>query len=196
MTDIIPQPRPARRAGRPAPPERRAESDAAAADAARHLGMVELLFFAYRDFTGEADHVLAAFGFGRAHHRVLHFVRRNPGLSVAELLDILRITKQSLNRVLKHLRDEGYIEQRTGRADGRVRELHVSDKGADLADRLMSMQQARVAAALAPLGAKGVDGAEAFLRAMISPEHRGLVGRPPQVPGREPSDEDTSRETP
>src|ERR1700720_1552115 len=71
--------------------------------------IIELLFFAYRDFVGDADHELEAFGFGRAHHRVLHFVHRYPGLKVADLLDVLRITKQSLGRVLKQLLDEGYI---------------------------------------------------------------------------------------
>src|SRR5215468_3967607 len=74
--------------------------------------LIELLFFAYRDFVGDADEILARFGFGRAHHRVLHFVNRNPGMKVAELLDILKITKQSLGRVLKQLLDEGYVEQK------------------------------------------------------------------------------------
>jgi DNA-binding MarR family transcriptional regulator len=71
--------------------------------------LIELLFFAYRDFVGDPDEVLAKLGFGRAHHRVLHFVNRNPGMKVAELLDVLRITKQSLGRVLKQLIDEGYV---------------------------------------------------------------------------------------
>src|SRR6195952_4048136 len=76
--------------------------------------IIELLFFAYRDFVGDADHVLEEFGFGRAHHRVIHFVHRYPGLKVADLLDVLRITKQSLGRVLKQLLDEGYIVQKAG----------------------------------------------------------------------------------
>src|SRR3954470_19322530 len=76
--------------------------------------IIELLFFAYRDFVGDADHVLEEFGFGRAHHRVMHFVHRYPGLKVADLLRVLRITKQSLGRVLKQLLDEGYIVQRAG----------------------------------------------------------------------------------
>ena len=79
--------------------------------------IIELLFFAYRDFVGDADHELEAFGFGRAHHRVMHFVHRYPGLKVADLLDVLRITKQSLGRVLKQLLDEGYIVQKTGNND-------------------------------------------------------------------------------
>src|SRR6478736_5495886 len=76
--------------------------------------IIELLFFAYRDFVGDPDHVLAKLGFGRAHHRVLHFVNRNPGMKVADLLDILKITKQSLGRVLKQLVDEGYVIQKEG----------------------------------------------------------------------------------
>jgi hypothetical protein len=83
--------------------------------------IIELLFFAYRDFVGDADHVLEEFGFGRAHHRVVHFVTRYPGLKVADLLDVLRITKQSLGRVLKQLLDEGYIIQKAGDNDRRQR---------------------------------------------------------------------------
>ena len=86
--------------------------------------IIELLFFAYRDFVGDADNELEAFGFGRAHHRVLHFVFRYPGLKVADLLDVLRITKQSLGRVLKQLLDEGYIVQKTGNNDRRQRLLY------------------------------------------------------------------------
>src|SRR5271168_5039234 len=83
------------------------------------IACIELFYFAYRDFTCDPDAILAQYGFGRAHHRVLHFVHRNPGLKVAELLDVLRITKQSLGRVLKQLLDEGYILQRTGNNDRR-----------------------------------------------------------------------------
>ena len=90
--------------------------------------LIELLFFAYRDFVGDPDRILADYGFGRAHHRVLHFVQRRPGLTIAELLDILQITKQSLNRVLKELVEKGYIEQRTGRQDKRQRQVFL-DRG-------------------------------------------------------------------
>src|SRR5262245_41601907 len=90
--------------------------------------IIELLFFAYRDFVGDADHELEAFGFGRAHHRVMHFVHRYPGLKVADLLDVLRITKQSLGRVLKQLLDEGYIIQKTGNNDRRQRLLYATPK--------------------------------------------------------------------
>ena len=102
--------------------------------------VIELLFFAYRDFVGDADAVLAKFGFGRAHHRVLHFVNRNPGMKVAELLGILKITKQSLGRVLKQLIDEGYVEQKEGATDRRQRLLFVTAKGESLALKLAGLR--------------------------------------------------------
>ena len=95
--------------------------------------LIELLFFAYRDFVADPDHALEIYGFGRAHHRVLHFVDRNPDLTVAELLDILKITKQSLARVLKDLVDQGFILQREGREDRRQRLLATTSKGKQLA---------------------------------------------------------------
>src|SRR3984885_10282688 len=98
--------------------------------------LIELLFFAYRDFVGDPDEVLAKLGFGRAHHRVLHFVNRNPDIKVADLLDILKITKQSLGRVLKLLIDEGYVVQRAGPHDRRQRLLYASEAGEALALRL------------------------------------------------------------
>jgi DNA-binding MarR family transcriptional regulator len=91
--------------------------------------LIELLFFAYRDFVSDPDDVLAKFGFGRAHHRVLHFVNRHPGMKVADLLDVLKITKQSLGRVLKQLVDQGYVVQREGENDRRQRLLYVTPKG-------------------------------------------------------------------
>ena len=110
--------------------------------------IIELLFFAYRDFVGDADHELEAFGFGRAHHRVLHFVHRYPGLKVADLLDVLRITKQSLGRVLKQLLDEGYIVQRTGNNDRRQRLLYATAKGEALVGKLAGLQTDRINRAL------------------------------------------------
>ncbi|MGB8083134.1 MAG: helix-turn-helix domain-containing protein, partial [Pseudolabrys sp.] len=83
--------------------------------------IIELLFFAYRDFVGDPDEVLLKLGFGRAHHRVLHFVNRNPSIKVADLLEILNITKQSLGRVLKQLIDQGYVSQKEGAEDRRQR---------------------------------------------------------------------------
>jgi DNA-binding MarR family transcriptional regulator len=109
------------------------------------IELIELMYFGYRDFTSDPDALLAEFGFGRAHHRVLHFVGRNPGISVAELLDVLRITKQSLARVLRELVERGFVEQRTGDADRRKRLLYLSDEGRDLHHKLMAPQMARFA---------------------------------------------------
>src|SRR6201986_677301 len=114
--------------------------------------IIELLFFAYRDFITEPDDVLAKFGFGRAHHRVLHFVNRNPGMKVAELLDVLKITKQSLGRVLKQLIDEGYVVQKEGANDRRQRLLYVTARGETLAMKLAGLQTVRIARALSELG--------------------------------------------
>ena len=129
--------------------------------------IIELLFFAYRDFVGDADHELEAFGFGRAHHRVLHFVYRYPGLKVADLLDVLRITKQSLGRVLKQLLDEGYIVQKAGNNDRRQRLLFATAKGEALVAKLAGLQTDRITRALRDLGPAGADTVRQFLRAMI-----------------------------
>jgi DNA-binding MarR family transcriptional regulator len=139
--------------------------------------IIELLFFAYRDFVGEPDDVLAKFGFGRAHHRVLHFVNRNPGMKVAELLDILKITKQSLGRVLKQLVDEGYIVQKEGANDRRQRLLYVTSKGEGLAMKLAGLQTGRIETALAELGPSAHDAARRFLTAMVNGDNRDGVLR-------------------
>ena len=129
--------------------------------------IIELLFYAYRDFVGDADDVLKEFGFGRAHHRVIHFVHRYPGLKVADLLDVLRITKQSLGRVLKQLIDEDYIVQRAGESDKRQRLLFATAKGEALVAKLAGLQTDRIMAALSGLDAAGADTVRRFLRAMI-----------------------------
>ena len=121
------------------------------------IALIELLFFAYRDFVGDADHVLETFGFGRAHHRVVHFVCRYPGLTVADLLDVLRITKQSLSRVLKQLLDEGYIVQKAGDSDRRQRLLFATAKGEALVEKLARLQTDRIQHALADLGPGGAE---------------------------------------
>jgi DNA-binding MarR family transcriptional regulator len=139
--------------------------------------VIELLFFAYRDFIGDPDEVLAKFNFGRAHHRVLHFVNRNPGMKVAELLDILKITKQSLGRVLKQLIDQGYVVQKEGASDRRQRLLFVTAKGETLAMKLAGLQTARIARALAELGPNAHEAACRFLTAMINADHRDSVLR-------------------
>ncbi len=139
--------------------------------------LIELLFFAYRDFVGDADEILAKFGFGRAHHRVLHFVSRNPGMKVAELLDLLQITKQSLGRVLKQLIDEGYVEQKEGARDRRQRLLYVTAKGEALALRLALLQTARIGRAFAGISASDRASARRFLIAMLDPGERDRLLR-------------------
>jgi len=139
--------------------------------------VIELLFFAYRDFIGDPDDVLAKLGFGRAHHRVLHFVNRNPGMKVAELLDILKITKQSLGRVLKQLIDQGYVVQKEGANDRRQRLLYVTAKGETLAMKLAGLQTARIARVLSELGPNAHEAACRFLTAMINADHRDAALR-------------------
>jgi DNA-binding MarR family transcriptional regulator len=129
--------------------------------------IIELLFFAYRDFVGDPDHVLEEFGFGRAHHRVMHFVHRYPGLTVADLLEVLRITKQSLGRVLKQLLDEGYIVQKAGDADRRQRLLFATAKGEALVAKLAGLQTNRIVRALQGLDASGAEAVRKFLLGMI-----------------------------
>ena len=130
--------------------------------------VIELLFFAYRDFVGDADEVLSEFGFGRAHHRVLHFVCRYPGLKVADLLDVMRITKQSLGRVLKQLLDEGYLFQKAGDSDRRQRLLFATAKGEALVGKLAGLQTDRINRALQSMPAEAVtESVRQFLRAMI-----------------------------
>src|SRR5689334_24694114 len=112
------------------------------------LDVMGLFYFAYRDFVGDADALLARQGFGRAHHRVLYFVNLKPGMPVADLLDILKITKQSLARVLRQLIDNGYVEQKTGDSDRRQRLLFATDKGRGLFEVLSATQTSRIDAAI------------------------------------------------
>jgi DNA-binding MarR family transcriptional regulator len=138
---------------------------------------IELLFFAYRDFTSDPDQILASYGFGRAHHRVVHFVGRRPGMAVAELLAILRITKQSLSRVLKQLVHEGFIEQRQGARDRRQRLLFLTEKGRKLWEELAAPQKARVARAYREAGQEAVAGYRHVLARLINEEERGDILR-------------------
>ncbi len=133
---------------------------------------MELLFFAYRDFTGEADQILEDYGFGRAHHRVIYFVGRHPSITVSELLQILRITKQSLSRVLGQLVRDGFILQRPGARDRRQRLLELTDKGRELERRLSERQRARIARAYRDAGAEAVEGFRQVLLGMIDPPDR------------------------
>ncbi len=143
------------------------------------LSIIELFFFAYRDFTSDPDQILADYGFGRAHHRILHFVNRMPGLTVAELLDVLKITKQSLARVLKQLIDTGHVVQVQGPRDRRQRELYPTAKGRALALALALPQSRRIHSALE--GAVGDDrrAVERFLKAMVNPELRPQIDNLP-----------------
>ena len=150
--------------------------------------VIELLFFAYRDFVSDPDAVLAELDFGRAHHRVLHFINRNPGMKVADLLVVLKITKQSLGRVLKQLVDQGYVIQKEGENDRRQRLLYVTAKGEALAMKLARLQTARIARALAELGPGAHESARRFLIAMLDPDGRDevlrLIGRERAPPER------------
>ena len=139
------------------------------------LAFAELLFFAYRDFIRDPDAILQDFGFGRAHHRVLHFVNRHSGLRVADLLDVLKITKQSLGRVLKQLIDKGYIVQRAGSVDRRERQLYPTEAGRALAKRLAAPQLLRLAEALRAAGPGADEVVRNFLEAMINAEERPKV---------------------
>ena len=139
--------------------------------------LIELLFYAYRDFVSDPDAVLLRYDFGRAHHRVLHFVDRHPGMRVADLLDILKITKQSLGRVLKELVDTGFIEQVPGPVDRRQRLLYPTEKGRALSARLSEPQARRINAALSALDPAGRLAAERFLRLMIDADERDKVSR-------------------
>jgi DNA-binding MarR family transcriptional regulator len=153
------------------PDSRAAENRARVPDPADlRWDIIELLFFAYRDFVGDADHELEVFGFGRAHHRVLHFVHRYAGLKVADLLEVLRITKQSLGRVLKQLLDEGYIVQQTGNNDRRQRLLFATAKGEALVAKLAGLQTDRINRALREVGPDVSEPVRQFLRAMIDRE--------------------------
>jgi DNA-binding MarR family transcriptional regulator len=168
----------------PGSPKRGAARPTAAGYDDRTIRLIELLFFAYRDFVGAPDEVLGRLGFGRAHHRVLHFVNRNAGLTVAELLGVLKITKQSLARVLKDLVEAGLVEQRTGARDRRQRLLHTTEAGRRLALELAELQSARIRSALADAGEGAGAEAARFLFAMIDGDDRddvaALIGGAPE----------------
>jgi DNA-binding MarR family transcriptional regulator len=133
---------------------------------------IELLFFAYRDFTAKADETLLQYGFGRAHHRVIYFVGRNAGMTVSDLLDILKITKQSLSRVLGQLVRQGFIVQRPGTVDRRQRLLYLTDRGGELERKLTEEQRALVARAYRSAGAEAVEGFRKVLLGMINETDR------------------------
>jgi len=139
---------------------------------------IEMLFYAYRDFTAEPDAILADYGFGRAHHRVIYFVGRYPGMSVSDLLGILQITKQSLSRVLGQLVREEFIVQTQGTQDRRQRLLELTEKGRDLERKLTENQRARFAKAYRDAGAEAVEGfRKVMLNMMTSDEDRARFER-------------------
>ena len=135
----------------------------------------DMLFFAYRDFTNAADVILEELGLGRAHHRVLHFIGRNAGMSVGDLLAVLRITKQSLARVLGALIEDGYVAQAQGRADRRQRLLTLTAKGEDLERRLFERQRARIVPAYREAGPAAVDGFRRVMRGIMDDDAHAFV---------------------
>lgn len=128
---------------------------------------IEAMFFAYRAFTADPDLILVDMDYGRAHHRTLHFINREPGLTVTALLDVLGVTKQSLNRVLRTLIEDELVESRIGRRDRRERQLFLTEKGAALERRLSETQRARMRAAYRAAGPQAVAGFRQVLEAMM-----------------------------
>lgn len=132
---------------------------------------IELMFFAYKGFTSDPDRILGDLTYGRAHHRAVHFINRLPGLTVNDLIKILDVTKQSLNRVLRQLIEDGMVESRIGKTDKRQRNLHLTDKGRALERQLSDAQQARVRSAYSAAGPEAVMGFRRVLECMIDPDH-------------------------
>ncbi len=141
-------------------------------DHQKFLKGMELLYFAYRDFISWPDDVLHALGFGRAHHRILHFVGRNPGLKVAELLKLLNITKQSLSRVLSTLVEKGHIRQDIGAQDRRQRLLYLTDQGQKLLNKIAEHQKEHMLKAFENAGDQSVEGFWKVLSALLADENR------------------------
>src|SRR5579863_1182477 len=135
----------------------------------------DLLFFAYRDFTNAADVALEELGLGRAHHRALFFIGRNPGITVSDLLAILRITKQSLARVLTALMEQGYVAQSPGRADRRQRLLTLTPTGAALERKLFERQKTRLGPAYREAGPEAVAGFRRVMRAIMDDTARAYI---------------------
>jgi DNA-binding MarR family transcriptional regulator len=136
---------------------------------------IELMFFAYRGFTADPDRILEQRGYGRAHHRAIHFINRRPGLTVNELLDLLGVTKQSLNRVLRQLVGDGLVQSRVGLADRRHRNLTLTEAGRALEQELSAAQRRRMRAAFSNAGPEAVAGFRKVLEAMIDPDLRDRV---------------------
>ncbi|QUS36121.1 MarR family winged helix-turn-helix transcriptional regulator [Falsirhodobacter algicola] len=133
---------------------------------------IEAMFFAYRGFTADPDRILEEYGYGRAHHRAIHFIHRAPGITVTRLLTVLGVTKQSLNRILRVLLEDGLVEARVGRTDRRERLLHLTQTGEALERELSDAQRARMRAAYRAAGPQAVQGFRQVLEAMMDPELR------------------------
>jgi DNA-binding MarR family transcriptional regulator len=133
---------------------------------------IEAMFFAYRGFTADPDRILSGLDYGRAHHRAVHFINRSPGTTVGNLLTILGVTKQSLNRVLRSLFDDALVEARVGRKDKRERHLYLTEKGAALERSLSDAQRQRMRTAYRAAGPQAVQGFRTVLEAMMDPELR------------------------
>ena len=133
---------------------------------------IEAMFFAYRGFTADPDRILSDMAYGRAHHRALHFIARQPGISVAGLLDILDVTKQSLARVLKPLVDHGLVEQRVGTRDRRKRLLFLTEEGSAFEERLSGPQRERLLRAFRDAGPEAVDGFRLVMTAIMDADER------------------------
>ena len=133
---------------------------------------IEAMFFAYRGFTADPDRILADMAYGRAHHRALHFISRAPGTTVNNLLNILGVTKQSLNRVLRTLIHDGLVESRIGKTDKRERHLHLTEKGTELERTLSDAQRERMRAAYREAGPEAVSGFRQVLEAMMDADLR------------------------
>lgn len=167
----------------PKAPPRTVSATAFPRDAEIRLAQ-DLLFFAYRDFTNAADVILGELGLGRAHHRALHFIGRNPDITVSDLLSILRITKQSLARVLSVLVERGYVAQAPGREDRRQRLLTLTPSGQELERRAFERQRDCLAAAYHEAGQPAVDGFRRVMRAIMDQQARDYIDReaPPDTP--------------
>lgn len=138
---------------------------------------IEAMFFAYRAFTSDPDRILEEYEYGRAHHRALHFINRSPGTTVTNLLGILGVTKQSLNRVLRTLIEDGLVENRVGHRDKRERHLRLTEKGAELERKLSEVQQARMRQAYRSAGPEAVAGFRKVLEAMMDPDQRRYLAQ-------------------
>ena len=133
---------------------------------------IEAMFFAYRGFTADPDRILGDHAYGRAHHRAIHFINRSPGTTVNNLLNILGVTKQSLNRVLRALIEDGLVESKVGTRDKRERHLFLTEEGAALEAELSTAQRARMRAAYRVAGPEAVTGFRTVLEAMMDPNMR------------------------